>query len=57
MGENEGKVEHTIPLSAQALGLVRRRMDRRLLFPNDLTSIRLARMPCWHSLSGWALPT
>lgn len=34
----KGKAEHTIPLSTPALTLVRQRMDRSLLFPNDLTS-------------------
>jgi integrase len=34
----KGKVEHTIPLSPPALTLARQRMDRPLLFPNDLTS-------------------
>lgn len=34
----KGKVEHTIPLSAPALALARHRMDRSLLFPNDLTA-------------------
>lgn len=34
----KGKIEHTIPLSAPALALVRPRMSRQLLFPNDLSS-------------------
>ncbi|WP_254051319.1 hypothetical protein [Stenotrophomonas sp. SAU14A_NAIMI4_5] len=34
----KGKLEHTIPLSAPTLALARHRMDRRLLFRNDLTS-------------------
>lgn len=33
----KAKVEHTIPLSAPALSLVRHRMDRRIMFPNDLS--------------------
>lgn len=33
----KAKVEHTIPLPAVALELVRSRMQRGLLFPNDLT--------------------
>lgn len=34
----KGKVEHTIPLSTPALELVRQRMGRELLFPNDLSN-------------------
>ncbi|MEN4956996.1 site-specific integrase [Stenotrophomonas indicatrix] len=32
----KAKVEHTVPLSKPALALVKPRMDRALLFPNDL---------------------
>ncbi|WP_329839135.1 tyrosine-type recombinase/integrase [Stenotrophomonas geniculata] len=38
----KAKVEHTIPLPAAALELVRPRMDRSLLFPNDLTREQLS---------------
>ncbi|MBN5049456.1 integrase arm-type DNA-binding domain-containing protein [Stenotrophomonas maltophilia] len=34
----KAKVEHTIPLSPAALALAKPRMQRELLFPNDLTS-------------------
>jgi len=41
-GRMKSKVEHTIPLSPPALALVRQRMGRNLLFPNDLTSDQLS---------------
>lgn len=34
----KAKVEHTIPLSAAALSLAKARMQRALIFPNNLTS-------------------
>jgi len=36
-GRMKAKVQHTIPLSAAAMALARPRIQRRLLFPNDLT--------------------
>jgi len=38
----KAKIEHVIPLSTSALALVRSRMDRQLLFPNDLTNENLS---------------
>lgn len=38
----KAKVEHTIPLSPAALALARPRMERDLLFPNDLTDEALS---------------
>jgi integrase len=34
----KAKVEHTVPLSKPALALARPRMERDLLFPNDLSN-------------------
>lgn len=34
----KAKVEHTVPLSPPAMALARQRMNRLLLFPNDLTT-------------------
>lgn len=33
----KAKVEHTVPLSAPALAIARKRASRPLLFPNDLS--------------------
>lgn len=41
-GRMKAKVEHTIPLPAAALALVRPRMQRALVFPNDLTGDQLS---------------
>ncbi len=38
----KAKVEHTIPLSKPALAIARTRMERDLLFPNDVSNERLS---------------
>jgi integrase len=41
-GRMKAKVEHTVPLSKPALAIARTRMERDLLFPNDLSNERLS---------------